>query len=186
MSAKGSVRALADEITAEAQAEADKIVEEAKKEAEKIVTEKKKELESFLAEAKASAESEAERIKKTEISKAKGELKNLRVARIREIIDQAAEEALQKLRKASPKEKKETAKRLFSIAKSQMPVAVVYGKKEIASAIPDTVKFVEKDIDGIVAATSDGSVTLDLTYDTLVESIKNEQTEELIKALRGN
>ncbi len=172
------IKTVTDEIVSEAKREAARIVEGVEEEAARLIEEKKSELARDFAAAESAIESWCASRQRIVLAKAASETKKLRLEKTRGFIDLCFDEAHKLIKNLTKKEKVEMAKKLMAKAGSGF---LIYADPEIASLLPGKVR--KKKIEGIIAESADGSIVMDLTADTMLESIKEKRMKEIMRIL---
>ncbi len=99
------------------------------------------------------------------------------LAKRRELIQEVIESAKARLRKESAKHLPKLAKR----AQKELDVARIYSREKVPGLTG--VEWVKRDIDGLVAENKSGTVSLDLTYDTLLADLQERYVQEINEVL---
>ena len=184
-----ALESVTKEIQADADAKVRSIMDSTKAEIQKIEAE----AEARISEMKTSEDkrlvSEIERLDRQEISSAELESKNIVLAKKKEILARAFDEALAELESSSKADKLARYKALVKDAKKLIPAPIaVISDKENFTAEELGVESVEKDDGisaGIILRSKDGSTEVDLQYRTLLSDIWNSNLKALSDILFG-
>ncbi|MBR9699543.1 hypothetical protein GOV09_03760 [Candidatus Woesearchaeota archaeon] len=137
-----------------------------------FVQEKKKHLQNSL-------EEEKERRMQIKEAESQGEAAHLVLEKKRELI----EEAIQEAKKELSKKRESYLKSILKKAQRQMKIARVYCNKQDAKFLKG-VKATVGDIDGgLISENSDGSVSINYSFDTVVGGIKEKYLQEIAQEL---
>ncbi len=168
-----------ERVLEEARQKAKARIDSAKAEAKEIMksfSNQAREKEAFL---KLQLEAEGASIKRRETAAAKLESKKLLLAFRKDFIEGIFSLAREKLAGLPESERASQIKKLLEKASSEIEVAVVYCNKKDARYVSGC-KVKEADVTGgIIAESSDGSLRVDYSYETMLEQLKDLLLPEL-------
>ncbi|MBI4439167.1 hypothetical protein HY640_04500 [Candidatus Woesearchaeota archaeon] len=172
-----------EEITAEARRQAAETIASARKEAERIT--------------KAASQQEEEK-KKTAIKQLEEQLamnnqKELAAAEIdssksileakKKAVEEAFNEAANRIAKSTPAQRKEHIKRLLEKANEQIQISKVCCSEKDLKHI-DGVRAEPRNLTGgIIAENKEGTIRIDYSYDAILEKVKEEKLKDVAKTL---
>jgi V/A-type H+-transporting ATPase subunit E len=165
-------------MKAEAEAEAEKVTSKAKAEAEEA---EKKHAGTVL--------SEIERLKTQELSSAEIEARKTVLNAQNDVLEKLRSSVLDAFGKL-PKDKRDAIlKKLITEAAGEIPSGTIRCAKAGAETVKKLAKYTMGDpIDstgGFIVTSEDGSVTLDMRFETKLENIWNEHLRDITKRLFG-
>ena len=174
-----------NEIISGAKRESEQILKEAQKQADEIKSHALKEVEEYKAKAKKNNEKMLKTLEKKEIANAKFDAKKKLLDTKKSIISKAIEEAKDNLDKMNEPEREKYVLSLLNKAKKEIEVGTVYANKKDRKAIEKAgLKFEETDIfGGIIAETKDGRISVNYSYDEMLNEIVEKSIREIEKAL---
>ncbi|MBS3175803.1 hypothetical protein J4457_01050 [Candidatus Woesearchaeota archaeon] len=173
------------QIVEEAQEHAEHLLKEAKKEAEHILKETERELSSYKDELSQNAEKLLVSFEKKELASAEFDGKRSLLDKKRELINKVIEDALHDLQKQSAAERRKLISMLLNRARKELDVKRVYTNKQDSGFIKEkNIQVKVGDIaGGIIAESADGTVSIDLSFETLLQQIRENSLMELNEAL---
>jgi len=171
------------EVLRKAQNQAKKMIEEAKEEEKKVIDITKKR----LAEQKRISEEDlnkaVEMIEKRTIASAELDVKKKMLETKKQITEGVFKEAEKQISKFTEKKRKEHIHSLIAKAKEQIDIGIVYcNKKDKGLVRGFDVKETEI-LGGIIAEDKEGAVSIDYSYETLLESAKEKHIQEIANKL---
>ncbi len=168
------------EIIKNAKAKAKEIISEANKEMKEILKSAEQTIEKRKAELEADEKKTLSFIEKTSEAEAKSEAKKAQLALKRDLLKNAFDKALEKL-SDMPKQKK---KKHLDLLKKKLGkgFSELYCSKKDVSLI----KGKETNIKGgIIATNKQGDVRVDLSYETLLERVREKNIDKISQMLLG-
>ncbi|MGI5965103.1 MAG: V-type ATP synthase subunit E family protein [Candidatus Methanomethylophilaceae archaeon] len=177
------------EIMADADAKVRSIQDSAREEIAKIDSDAEAKISEMKANEEKRLKGEIELLRRQEISSAELESKNMVLAKKKEILSRAFDEALAEMEGAPKKTKLSRYKKLISDSKKLIakPVAVI-SDKDGFTAEELGVEAVETDGKiraGLILRSKDGTMEVDLQYRTLLDDIWNRELKTLSDILFG-
>lgn len=177
------LEAVKEEILNSAKEEANSLIAEARKEANRIAKEAEKKIEELQAKSESETKKAFETIKRQELASAELENKKMLLEAKKQIIDATFAEARKKLESLDDKKREAIMKKLLERAKSEMEAAKIYCSKRDAK-LAKGVNVQAADITGgLIAENEDGTVRIDYTFDTMLQSIKERELQNISKLL---
>ena len=176
------------EILEKAKSEADRIINEGKKEAEKIMDETSRKIKEYRENVNNDTKKLLDIMERKEIAGAEFDVKKMKLDKKKEMIDRAFSNVVGRLRRIPEKKRETLIRKLIEKAKKEIDVKYVYASKDdrkIIEKIP-SVKYREADISGgIIAENEDGSISIDYSYEEILDGIKKENLQEIASKLFG-
>ena len=174
-----------EEILNIAKEQANSLTADARKEASRIM----KEAENTIAGMKEKSEAETKKmldtIKRQELASAELENKKMLLEAKKEIIENAFAEARKKLENLDDKKREAILKRLLDKAKNEMETATVYCNKKDAKFLKGFSLEPASIIGGIMAENREKTIRIDYSFDSMLQSIKESELQNISKALFG-
>ena len=183
-----------DDIKEEARARADQIVEEAEEEADEIVEDAREEAEGIKEEEKEAAEKEAEELREQELSSAKLEARKMESRERREILTQTRADARDALAELKDGREELTRKLLdASIEELGEDSGVVYAAEKDTEMVKELLEEYDgysyggtKDIiGGVVVEASDGDVSVNNSFDSVLETVWKDSLKQISERVFG-
>lgn len=181
------------EIINESRKKAELIKKQAEDEATKISAEIEAKIKALAEKTENETKKLSEEIKKRELSAVKLEGKKFMLSIKKQVVDKAFEEAIKALKNQSGPDRQKILSKLVKKAAGQLEIARVYCQK---AHIPDveavlkeeglTAQVSEKDIvGGIIAENSSGTVSVDYSYESLIQSLRESLLSEVASLIFG-
>ncbi|MFP4654336.1 MAG: V-type ATP synthase subunit E [Methanohalobium sp.] len=170
-----------------AQAEAAQKKEEADTEASQIIEDAKERAKKIKGDRLAETEVKIERLNKQEISSANLEVKRIKLNARKEILEEVYNKAFESVSNLSPQKNEELLKTLLD--KYEEYGAKIYSNKESEEIVKklSSLEYAGNIacIGGIVIENSDGTVSLDYTYDTILKGVYDQSLKQISDILFG-
>ena len=174
-----------NQLIKEAEEKAQALLKEAELEVGKALSEVTTQLKQHREELSSKNLKLVESMKKKELAQAEFEGKKSLLDKKKEMIEQVLDVARNKLSSMSGGEKKKLNEKLLKEASSEIKVKTIYTAKG-DSFKKKGIKSVEADIvGGVIAETEDGKVSVDLSFETLLDQIREEHLQEISEVLFG-
>ncbi|MBI4153234.1 hypothetical protein HY497_01810 [Candidatus Woesearchaeota archaeon] len=172
-------------IVEEAERQAKLLTDSADAEIQKIDGSVKKEMVEYEKELKRNAEGMLKTAERKEHAAAEFEGKRMLLDAKKAAIDKVVQEARKRLQKLSLAERKKLLEQLMKKAEKEIGVKKVYvNAKDMPTVKRKGIDAVQKDIlGGLVAETGDGKISIDLSFDTLLEQLQQDHLREISEAL---
>ena len=171
------------EILDQAQEKAELLLEQAGKEAREIKSKASAEISEYLEQAKQSHEKLVEAMEKKSLAQARFDAQRLMMNAKKESVEEVLREVRNAIIHLNKTDKQKFLKQLLATAEEEVHVEKVFVAKEdvrLISEINYGVKVEEKEIyGGLIAQNKDGTISVDLSVDELLESAKNEMLVEI-------
>lgn len=170
------------EILAKAETQAEQRLEEANEEADSIIEEAEDEAESVREEILDEAREEAEQLKRQKIAAARMEAKNRRLAAKQDVMDEAYSRLEERMRSLPKDEKLELIESVLDRLGTEHDlgrVIVPSGFRSAVSEMTDADVEIGDIDDGVVVEDGSGDLSFDYTFSTVLETIRNEERQEL-------
>ncbi|MFC1768243.1 V-type ATP synthase subunit E [Nanoarchaeota archaeon] len=173
-----------DEFLDEASREKDAIIEKANEEASQIMDQAKKQ----EAEKK---ELDIENIKKSseenemrEIAAANLEVKKNLLSEEKRLIKDVLDKTKTRLSNLKANEREEIVEKLLKKAEAELEIGKILCRKDDASFFSGKYEVEETNIiGGFIAENKDGSISIDLSFDTLLNELSEKHSQEIYKTL---
>ncbi len=172
-----------EEVIAKAKKQAAAIIAEAQKEAQAIVASAEEKAKSKKRTAEAEIEKEISEMKTREISSAELEVNKMLLETKKKIIEEAFEEAKQRISKMPASSRKEHIRALISKAKNQIEISkIICNENDVKYA--EGYKAQTANISGgIIAENRDGTIRIDYSYESILDKIRDESLKDVAKIL---
>jgi V/A-type H+/Na+-transporting ATPase subunit E len=172
-----------EEVLSKAKQEAEKLLADAQSEAKRIKKEREKQLDSLRKDAEARLASQREEATAKAVSsaelEAKKEMLNARKEIIREVFDNVKES----LRALPTSTRKVHIAKLLEMAGKELDIAKVYCAEADLKNISGYPSEKADILGGIIAENKEGTIKVDLSYDTLLEEVYKDSLKEVSEAL---
>lgn len=171
------------DILSQAEIEAKKILEAAESEAKDIKNSAREEVQQYKIDAESHSSVLFERTRRKMLAAAQFDAQRKILNTKQEAIDNVLKSVRNSIVTMKDSERKKFLSMLLLSAKKEITVAKVYANKKDLKAFSG-VTVTSTDIDaGLIAENKDGSISVDLSIDTLLEHARNEHLIELSEAL---
>lgn len=177
--------AVKQEIKDEAEREAGNIISDAEDTKEEILEEAREETEQILEEAEAEARETAEALRKKEISGARMEAKEKRLAAREDVLEQAFDRFRERVDDLDEDTEQELVEAALERLQDQVDIGTVRAREALEDVAADYGTFEAHDDRGVVVETADGSRRFDLTFDTVAERTIDASRKEVSEVLFG-
>ena len=175
------------EILDQAQEKAEQLLEQAGKDAREIKTKASAEIAEYVEQAKLSYEKLVEAMEKKALAQARFDAQRLMMNAKKEVVEDLLREVRKTITSLNRADKQKFLKQLLETAEEEVDVEKVFVAKEdigllsgVHSGIRSGVKVEAKEISsGLIAQNKDGTISVDLSVDELLESAKNEMLVEI-------
>ena len=176
------LREVQQELTADATRKSDAILEKAREEASAIIEKARKEASEIKELALKDAKSAAEENEKKEFAAAMLDAKKRLLAEEKRMMQEAIENVKSHLAKLRAEERKEILAKLLSRAEAELEIGKILCRKSDMAFFQGNV--IEADISGgFTAENSDGTISMDFSFDALLEATAERHSQEFHKAL---
>lgn len=174
------------------------ILEAARKDAENILKQGREEEKKLLKDAEHSIKllddkqkkelaQLKEDIERKELSTAKSESKAIVMAVKKEMIEKVFEQVKKEISMLDDNERSEIIKKLLMIAKQELQVKYIYCRSQDLKFIPNDLVALEKPIlGGIIVENTDKTIKMNLSFDTMLEELRQANMQELNTILFEN
>ncbi len=169
------------EIIEKAKREADAILKDADKEAKEIVTETKDKIEQYKKDMDVQQEARIAGLEKVYSASANAAAKGIILEKKKEIIISAFDEAAKIIAKQSKSRK--YIEKLLAKAQSEIEISTVYCNKQDVSGIAGFKAMPENISGGVIAENKEGTIKVDLSYDSILADIKAKNLHEIAEIL---
>ncbi|MBI2107502.1 hypothetical protein HYU10_01840 [Candidatus Woesearchaeota archaeon] len=174
-----------DEIIERAKSQSSRIVAEAKAKAAQILREAEKQVEGHRERASEESKRMMLEIKRQEMAKAELEFKKLLLMSKKGLIDEAFEKARKEISRMNEKQRSEAVSLLIKKAERSMEIDCIYCSKSDAKFVKGYRTTEAAISGGIIAENKGQTVRIDYSFDTLMESVKEEKMQQIAKMLFG-
>ena len=172
-----------EEVLARAKRQAAAIISDAKREEDeslKLATEKADEKKKQILVA---AEREVAEMKTRELAASELEVSKMSLDARKKIIDEAYELAAEQIAKSSAAQRKEHIRKLLEKAKNEFEIAKVYVNEKDLKHIDGYKTQITNILGGIIAENKDGTVRVDLSYNSLHDRTRERTMKDVAKIL---
>ena len=181
------IEEVTNKIKEEAKKQADHLLSLADAEAKRIEKETLHEIEDYEKKLRENAEQKIARERRKALAAAEFEGKRAVLDRKTEIVDAVMAEATKEIQKMHAGERKAVLQKLLKDAGKEFPIARVHVNAKDKALVKELLKgvdVVERNIlGGVIAESKDGKVRVDLSFETLLEQLRQEHLGELSRVL---
>ncbi len=179
------LEAVKEEIIRNAKQQESALIAEARKEANKIAKETEAKIEELKVKSDAETKKSAETAKRQALVAAEMECKKMILEAKKHVIENVFAEVKKKLEAIDDNKREAYVKKLLQNAGKELEIAYVYcSKKDVKFVKGFTVN--SADISGGIIAENKGkTIRLDYSFETMLESIKDTELQEVNKLLFG-
>src|SRR3989338_1510896 len=174
------------EIIEKAKREADSLLKEADKESKQLVSETKDRIEEYRKSADVQRDLQIASMEKVYSASANASAKSIILEKKKDIISKSFDESGKMIVKQS--KQKRYAENLLRKAEAEIQIGTVYCNKQDVSGIsgikPYSV-YAENISGGIIAENTDGTVRVDLSFDSILSDIKAKNLHTIAEILFG-
>ena len=179
------LEAVKEDIIRSAKEQESALLAEARKEASKIMKDAESKIREIEEKSDAEAKKSIDAIKKQALASGEMESKKLQLEAKKQAIERAFEEAKKSLESMDDKKRELLIKNLLEKAKKEIDVACIYCNNRDAKLLKG-IKTENADISGgIIAENKETTIRVDYSFDTLLESIKDSEMQNISKLLFG-
>ena len=173
------------QIGEEAERTAQLLLQDAQTEAQRITKDGEREIKEYAKEARGNAEKMLAALEKKELAAAEFEGKRRILDKKKEVIERVMDEAKKALKKLPAEERRKIIATLLEKAKQEITAKrVSMNKRDMPYIKEKGIKVKEKDmLGGLIAETADGKVSVNLSFEELLEQIKEKYLQELSEGL---
>ena len=179
------LEAVKEEVIGIAKEQESALLAEARKEASSIMKESERKIE----EMKGKKDTETKRIidtaKRQELANAELENKKMLLEAKKQLIDNVFADATKKLENLEDKKREACIKRLLEKAKNDIEIADVYCNKKDSKFLKEFKLEATHIIGGLLAENKEKTIRVDYSFETLLQSIKENELQNISKILFG-
>lgn len=172
-----------EEIIRNAKKHEESLIDEAREEARHIIEKARKESMELREKSDAETKKALDIIKRQEAASAELESKKMLLEAKKKIIDLAFAEAQKKLEKMEQKKREAIVRALLEKAGKEIGIGIVYCNKKDAKSIKGYKAEETEIIGGLIAENTDGTVRVDYSFDSMLQSVKESHLQEINKSL---
>lgn len=178
------------QIIEDAEKQAKETLQAAQAEAQKVQADTEKEVLKYEAELRVTRDKMLSAAEKKELAAAEFDGKRLMLDKKKELIQKAVNEARAQLQGLSGDARRQLIERLLAEAKREIDVKVIYANQQDKPLL-DKLLLKEKGIavkeknvsGGIIAETADGKISVDLSFDMLLQETKERYIQQISEVL---
>jgi len=174
-----------EDILGSAKDKADAIINEARKEAVRMLEEARKKTEQMKEKSEIEAKKMMDTIKRQEIAAAELENKKTVMEAKKQVLQKLFDQVKEKIAGMDDRKRELYLKKLLDMTKNEFEIAAVYCNKKDAKFFKG---FNVQNIDvigGFIAENREGTIRIDNTFETYLDSIKESEMQEISKTLFG-
>lgn len=173
------------QIVEDAEHQAKLLMQAAQAEGQHAAMDAEKDVQRHEKELRDNAEKMLAAVERRELAAAEFEGKRALLDKKKELIQHVMEKAMDDLKKLPSEERKTMIGELLGKAQHEIEVTTVYVNRQDKSLVKEKgVTIKEKNITGgLIAETADGKISVDLSFEALLEQIKDEHLQELSEVL---
>lgn len=174
-----------EEILNSAKEQASSLIESARKEASRISKETERKIEELQRKSEEETRKTLDVIKRQELASAELDSKKMLLEAKKEIIENAFAEARKKLENFDDKKRESIMRKLLEKAKNEIEAANVYCNKRDAKFVKGFNAQPMGMLGGLVAENKEGTIRIDYSFDTMLQTVKESEMHNINKALFG-
>ena len=174
-----------EEIIGSAKSQADALIKEARAEAAKIRKEAEKKTQELEEKSSAEAKKSIETMKKQDLASAELESKKMLLEAKKQLVEDVFSEVEKKLKGLNSKDREGYMKKLLKKAKDDIEVASVYCNKKDVKMVEGFDAEPVEILGGLIAENADKTVRVDYSFETMLQSIKENELQSINKLLFG-
>ena len=179
------LEAVKEEVIRYAKEQETALLAEARREAGKIAKEAEKKVEEMKEKSEADFKKMAETIKRQATASAELENRKMILEAKKQIIDAVFAEAQKKLESLSDSKREAWMKKLLEKAGKEFGIAHVYCNKKDAKLVKGLNAEPAAIIGGLIAENREKTIRIDYSFETFLETIKNNELQNVNKLLFG-
>ena len=179
------LEAVKEEILGNAKEQANSLLAEGRREASRLIKDAEKKIEEIKSKAEEATKKSCEIIKRQELASADLEIKKITSETKKQIIENLFAEVRRKLESLDDKKRDGYLKKLIERAKKDIEVSFVYCNKKDSKFLkginPEEINI----IGGIIAENKDRTIRVDYTFESMLQSIKENELQNMNKITFG-
>ena len=179
------LEAVKEEVIRQATEQETAMIAEARKESGKLMREAEKKIDDMKEKSEMETKKMMETIKRQALSSAELESKKMVLETKKQIIEAVFAEVRKRLENLDEKKLESLVKKLTERAKKEMEVEHIYCGKKDAKHIKDMKVEQINIIGGIIAENKDKTIRIDHSFETLLETLKESELQNINKILFG-
>ncbi len=172
-----------EEVLKDAKAEEEKLVAEAREEAKRMMKKAEKEIEVLRKKSEEEIRKKIDIIKKQELASAELENKKMLLEAKKDLIENVFAEVKKKVESLDSKKRQDYIEKLLEKIKNEIEVEYVYCNKKDANLVKDFKAEAADIIGGLIVENKDKTIKVDYSFDSMLESIKENELQEVNKIL---
>ena len=172
-----------EEILNSARDKSNSMIADARREANRITMETEKRIEEMKEKSEAQNKKAMDVIKRQELASAELENKKILLDTKKQIIESVFADAKKRLETLDDKKKELYIKKLLEKSKKEIEVAYVYCNKKDAKFLKGINVETAEIIGGLITENKEKTVRVDYSFETLLESIKESELQNINKVL---
>jgi len=174
-----------EELLSNAKEQSDSLIAEARKEAGRIMKEAGKKIEEMKEKSDIAAKKAMDAVKRQELSSAELECKKMSLEAKKQAIQNAFNEAKSRLENLDDKKREKYIKSLLEKVKKDIEVSYIYCSKKDVKFLKGSNCETASIIGGIIAENKDKTIRVDYSFETMLDTIKEDKLQEINKMLFG-
>ena len=177
------LEAVKEEIIRAAKEQESALIAEARKEASRIMREAEKKIDETKEKSDLETKKISDTIKRQDLAAAEMENKKMLLEAKKQIIEAVFADARKKLEAFDDKKREAYIKKLLDKAKKEIDLGYVYCNRKDSKFVKDFKAENAEMIGGIIAENKERIIRVDYSFDTLLESIKESELQNINKLL---
>ena len=179
------LEAVKEEILSSAKEQSNSLIAEARKEGNRVMMEAEKKIEVMKEKSEAETKRIIDTIKRQESASGELENKKMILEAKKQIIQGAFIEAKKRLEELDDKKSESYAKKLLEKIKNDIEIAYIYSNKKDAKFLKGFNVEHANIIGGLMAENKEKTIRVDYSFETILESIKENELQNINKLLFG-
>ena len=179
------LEAVKEEVIRQATEQETAMIAEARKESGKLMREAEKKIDEMKEKSDLETKKMIETMKRQALSSAELESKKTVLEAKKQIIESVFAEVKKRLENLDEKKRESLAKKLTERAKKEMEVEYIYCSRKDVKLLKDMKVEPINIIGGIIAENKDKTIRIDYSFETLLETLKESELQNINKILFG-
>ena len=177
------LEAVKEEILNSAKEQANSLIADARKESSRTARETEKKIEELQSKSEADTKRALDMIRRQELASAELDNRKTLLEAKKQIIEAAFAEARKRLENLDDKKREVMMEKLLEKAKSEIEAAKIYCNRKDAKFVKGIDTLAADIIGGLIAENREGTVRIDYSFDTMLQSIKESELQSISKVL---
>lgn len=174
-----------EEVIRNAREQAGSMLAEARKEAGRIIKEAEADAEEVKAKSEAETKKLTDTIKRQELASSELDSRKIVLDAKKQAIENVIAEARKKLEALDDGNRESFIKKLLDRSKKELEVAYIYCSKRDVKFVKGNETIITEMLGGIIAENREKTIRINYSFETLLESVKENELQNISKLLFG-